>query len=329
MSGQKKGTHDDTDFDKQEAALTARGAKFRAKYKNPGNDMNIMNEDVDIFSDGVRMSATIWRPDSFKEGDLLPAIVLCHGWGGKKAHLDFSYGPKFAQAGFIAVTFDYRTWGSSDGVLVSAAPQPKMTSANRNEVMEVKARVVRKVIDPEWQLRDVKSVLDYTMGVSGVDKTRVGIWGSSFGGGHALAIGAKDARVKAIVCQIGSIDTHANWVNRHPDYRGVPAIQQLATEQARGNIFPWTVKMPIGLDGSPNLPKVVFEHTNNTIAAVGKITAPTLILAAEQEELFKNENNSELVHQMLKGKVPTEIDYLPGTHYDAYGQPAYGKGVKR
>jgi len=107
------------------------------------------------------------------------------------------------------------------------------------------------------------------------------------------------------------------------------AIRNLATEQARGNIFPWTIKNPIGLDGSPNLPKVVFEHTNNTIASIDKIECPTLILAAENEELFKNENNSELVHKKLQGRVPTEIDYLTGGHYNAYEGEAYKKGVQR
>jgi hypothetical protein len=141
-------------------------------------------------------------------------------------------------------------------------------------------------------------------------------------------MGARDHRVKCIVTQIGSINTHANWVNRHPQYRGVPAIQQLATEQALGKTFPWTIMMPKGLDGSPNLPKVVFEHTDKTIASLDKIDAPTLIIAARNEELFKNEHNSELVYERLKGRVPVSIEYLDGGHYDAYGQPAYGQGVK-
>ena len=330
MSGQRKGTMDDVDFEKQEQALLGRAHKFRESTKSPGNKMGILNEVVDVYSDGIRMSGTVWRPEGMAAGETRPAILLCHGWGGKRAHLDFSYAAKFTQAGFIAMTFDYRGWGDSDGVLVPDDVNAKFANPKgKGGVVDVKVRQVRKVIDPEWQLRDIDSALNFLMAVPGVDTSRVGIWGSSFGGGHALAIGARDARIKAIVCQIGSIDTHANWVNRHPEYRGVKAIQELATEQAQGKIFPWTIGMPIGLDGSPALPKVVFEHTANTIASVEKIRVPTMILAAEKEELFKNENNSELVYQKLKGKVPVELDYLAGGHYDAYGQPAYGKGVAR
>jgi dipeptidyl aminopeptidase/acylaminoacyl peptidase len=74
---------------------------------------------------------------------------------------------------------------------------------------------------------------------------------------------------------------------------------------------------------------VVFEHTRNTIDAVKNIRVPVLILPAEKEELFPNNKNSELVYDMLKSQVPTDIDYLPGTHYDAYGGESYKKGLKR
>mmetsp|Transcript_10638 Transcript_10638/g.12811 ORF Transcript_10638/g.12811 Transcript_10638/m.12811 type:complete len:349 (-) Transcript_10638:131-1177(-) len=331
MSGQikeKKGPMDDVDQDAQERALMARAAKFREKTSKPGNKLKVVNEVVNIYSDGVRMSGTIWRGENVKPGDKLPCILLCHGWGGKRAHLDFSYAPKFAQAGFVAVTFDYRTWGDSDGVVVSLDGEQQLAKPDSNGNVTLKARIVRKVIDPEWQLRDIDSALNFVMGIENVDVTRIGLWGSSFGGGHVLATAAKDHRVSAVVCQIGSINTHNNWVNRHPDYKGVTAIQKLAIEQAQGSVFPWTIRRPIGLDGSPNLPKVVFEHTSNTIASVDKIECPTLILAAEEEELFKNEDNSFLVHDMLKTRVPTQLKMLPGGHYNAYEQPAYSTGLK-
>jgi len=296
------------DFEKQEAALLSRAAAFRTKSNESGP---VTNRIVDIFSDGIRMSGTVWEPKS--KCGLMPAILLCHGWGGKRAHLDFSYAVRFAEAGFMVLTFDYRGWGDSDGVLVGS----------KDRVQEV-----RKVIDPEWQMRDVDNAMNYLIGLEHVDANRIGIWGSSFGGGHALAMAARmGGRIKCVVCQIGSIDTHANWVDRHPQFKGVQAIQQLAIDQAYGRVSPWTIQMPQGLDGAPNLPKVVFEHTNNTIASLDKIQAATLILAAENEELFKNENNSEFVYHRLKGRVPAELSYLPGGHYDAYGQPAYGKGV--
>ena len=322
---------DKIDFEKQERGLNARARKVRSKTSSPGNGTGIVSSVESIYSDGVRMSATVWRPDDVPSNSnstaKFPAILLCHGWGGKRAHLDFSYAKKFAEGGFVALTFDYRGWGDSDGVLVRASSSSSSSSGAKGKLIE--AREVRKIIDPEWQLRDIDAALNYLMGLDFVDTNRVGIWGSSFGGGHSLAVGARDLRVKCIVCQIGSIDTHANWINRHPEYRGEQQIRKLATLQAQGKVFPWNLKMPKGLDGAPNLPKVVFEHTRNTIGAVSKIRVPTLILAAENEELFKNERNSLLVYEILRTNAPSDIAYLPGGHYDAYGQPAYGIGSKK
>jgi dienelactone hydrolase len=210
----------------------------------------VVHEIVDIYSDGTRMTGTVWRLQS-NVGKKLPVILLCHGWGGKRGHLDYSYAPQFAKAGFVAVTFDYRGWGDSDGVLVAAnGRQPK---PDADGTVTLRARVVRKIIDPEWQLRDIDSALNYVMAMSDVDVTRVGLWGSSFGGGHVLAIASRDHRVRVVVTQIGSINTHINWINRHPEYRGEVAIRQLASKQARGEVFPWNLSKPKGLDGMVRL----------------------------------------------------------------------------
>jgi predicted acyl esterase len=108
----------EVDFEKQEQALLARAAAFRAATALRGNKSRVVNEAAAIFSDGVRMAGTVWRPDTQDAGDKLPAILLCHGWGGKRAHLDFSYAPKFAAAGFVVLTFDYRGWGDSAGYVL-------------------------------------------------------------------------------------------------------------------------------------------------------------------------------------------------------------------
>jgi dipeptidyl aminopeptidase/acylaminoacyl peptidase len=159
-----------------------------------------------------------------------------------------------------------------------------------------------------------------------VDTNNIGLWGSSFGGGNALKAGSEDPRVKAIVCQIGSIDTYTNWINRHPQYRGQKEINDLAVAQSHGSVFPWTIDPPYGLDGAPNLPKIVNEH--RPVDAARTINVPTLILAAQDEELFPNAENSEKVYHILKQRgVVTAIDYMPGKHYDAYNpKTGFAKG---
>ena len=312
------------DFEAQERQLAERAAKFRA---TAAEREGVVPTLVDVFSDGVRMQGTVWRPRSAPADKPLPAVLLAHGWGGKRNHLDYSYAPQFCKAGFVALTFDYRGWGESDGVMVAAdGKQPK---PDVDGFATVKVRIVRKIIDPEWQYRDLESALDFLATYPGVDVSRIAVWGSSFGGGHALRLAANDARIKAVVCQIGAINAHANWINRHPQYRGAVAIRDLAAKHAKGEVMPWNVARPEGLDGMPNLPKVVFSHTPLVMEAVSRLHVPVMILAAEKEETFHNSKNSELVFDMIKERVPAELDYLPGNHYDAYGQPAYGKGVAR
>ena len=179
--------HDDTDFVKQERGLNARAAKMRKTAKASGNKLGVMCEVVDFYSDGTRLSGTIWRPEAaFAKGAAkLPGILLAHGWGAKRAHLDFSYALRFAQAGFVTMTFDYRGWGDSDGVLVSVGRQPR-TKDNKTAEATLPVRIVRKVVDPAWQRRDLASAMDYFCGVAGLDTSRIGLWGSSFGSGYVL-----------------------------------------------------------------------------------------------------------------------------------------------
>src|SRR5262245_21081196 len=76
-----------------------------------------------ITSEGTRMAAEVFAPKSAPEGRKLPTIILCHGWGG----LARSLRPEaiaFARAGYLAIAFDYRGWGDSEGRLVRTGPPP-------------------------------------------------------------------------------------------------------------------------------------------------------------------------------------------------------------
>jgi dienelactone hydrolase len=184
------------DFDERNAPLVHGGRLARRQTSRPNNKERIVSKVIDLYSDGTRLSATLWRPDDGSPSGMKPALLLMHGWGGIRDHLDMSYAKKYCKAGFIVLTFDYRGWGDSDGVLLPAeGPTPLM-----------------KVVDPDWQLRDIATCLDYlTGGVEGVDANRVGVWGSSIGGGHmyVITVGGTDTTdwVKCIVSQEGMMTT--------------------------------------------------------------------------------------------------------------------------
>lgn len=103
-------------------------------------------------------------------------MILAHGLGGiKEMRLD-AYASVFTELGIICVVFDYRHFGGSSG-------EP------------------RQLLDINRQLQDWDAALDYTSKLEDVDNERVGIFGTSFGGGHVISVAAKDKRVKAVISQ--------------------------------------------------------------------------------------------------------------------------------
>src|SRR6478752_773253 len=57
-----------------------------------------------------------------------------------------------------------------------------------------------------------------------VDADRIGVWGTSYAGGHAIVLGATDRRVRAVVAQVPTISGYQQSLRRvAPDL--VPALE--------------------------------------------------------------------------------------------------------
>src|SRR5512145_2340008 len=266
----------------------------------------IESRKVDIWSDGTRMSGTIFRPQGLTAEDKLPAIILCHGWGGLRSHLDIAIAPLFAQAGYVVLTFDYRGWGTSDSrlVIVGAMPTP-----DAHGEVTVQARAIRELVDPFDQTEDIIACLDYLSGEPGVDHKRIGLWGTSFGGGHVVYVAAKDSRLKCIVSQVPSMDGH--WVHQFFKPR------EQAVLRARGKMDPVPQgenKIP-GLNGTPYLSRIA-EY--RPVAFAGLLKIPVLIIVAEKETLMDNRENGEKVYNIVKHHAPAKYEVVPGTHFEIY-----------
>src|SRR5690606_41051296 len=70
------------------------------------------------------------------------------------------------RSGFVVLVHDHRNFGESDGV-------------------------PRQDIDPWAQVADWRRAISYLESHSLVDPQRIGIWGTSFSGGHALVLAAR------------------------------------------------------------------------------------------------------------------------------------------
>ena len=157
---------------------------------------------ANVMSEGVRLTAELYSPKS-SAGKQLPTIIMSHGWGGTAALLR-NVALDFAHAGYMVIAFDYRGWGASDSrvILTGSAPSKKDGNKFTAEVMEI-----REVVDPLEQTQDIFNVIHWAMGEPQVDKNRLGLWGSSYSGGHVVYVAAHDSRVKCIVSQVGAMDS--------------------------------------------------------------------------------------------------------------------------
>ncbi|PWN18574.1 alpha/beta-hydrolase [Microstroma glucosiphilum] len=125
---------------------------------------------------GQSLSAWLYLPLSSTQARH-PTLLLGHGLGGLRTFRLDAYATFFAREGFLVILFDYRYWGSSGG-------EP------------------RGLISPARQEEDWESALSYALKHDSVDADKIGLLGSSFGGGHVIRIASKHPKeVKATVSQ--------------------------------------------------------------------------------------------------------------------------------
>jgi dienelactone hydrolase len=273
----------------------------------------VLQRDITLWSDGTRLSGVLLYPKDREEGEKLPAIVMCNGWGGTKAFLMQSgIAPRFAAAGYVVINYDYRGWGDSDSRLVVRDEMPK---PDKDGYVTVEAQAIREVVDPVDQQQDIDAAISYVHGEPMVDKDRIGIWGTSFGGGHVIYRAAHDSRIACVVAQVGSMPN--DWTLRYPT--GLKRVYDGKSARARGDAdpVPQGGSSPGVLQGTPYQERIAVFNPGQY---ADRVKVPTLLIDAEKEHYFKIEENSGRVHEILKKNgVPTEYHVLEGKeHYDVY-----------
>ena len=170
-----------------------------------------VREDIRFTVDGdVKLGAWLYLPDSPHSRS--PAITMAHGYAGTREHGIARFAEAFAAAGFVVLLHDHRTFGVSDG-------EP------------------RQDVDPWRQIADWRRAISYLESRAEVDASRIGIWGTSYAGGHALVLGATDKRVACVVAQVPTINGHEQG-SRRVAPEGVAGLEAVLDDderaQARG-----------------------------------------------------------------------------------------------
>ena len=255
-----------------------------------------------------------------EDGGPRPTVVMAHGFSAvKEMYLD-SFAQVFAEAGLNVLVFDNRCFGASDG-------EP------------------RQEIDPWAQVRDYRHAITYAGTLPEVDPGHIGIWGSSYSGGHVLVVAAIDRRVKAVVSQVPLVSGHDNLrALVRADFIAGFREQFDADRLARFRGEP-PAMVPV-VDKDPLAPSALptadswewFTETGNTRAPAwrNEVTlrsvemfteyeprsylpyvspTPLLMLVAAGDHLVPSEL---AIAAFDTAHEPKELVILPGGHFDAY-----------
>jgi len=262
-----------------------------------------------VMSDGVRLAAHVFAPKN-QAGKRLPTVILAHGWGGTAAQLR-PQAIEFARSGYVAVTFDYRGWGESDGRLILAGSAPEKKGAKFSaEVTEV-----REIVDPLEQTADIFNVIHWAVAEPDADPARIGLWGTSYSGGHVAHVAARDKRVKCFVAQVPALDSR--WVGAGAEQLRMTHAE--ATRRARGEIgYPQPGTQVVGnLRGAPIREKLLRYAPVEDVAGIENCAM--LFITAEKEELFRNSDHAGRAFRLAR--EPKKLVEIPNiTHYGIYSQ---------
>ena len=149
-----------------------------------------MRRDIEFPSRGLKCRGWLYIPDHPVAPQPAPAIVMAHGFSAVKEMFRLSaYAERFREAGFVTLVFDFRFLGASDG-----NPRGQIISHEQQE--------------------DIRNAITWLSRLPEVDADRIGVWGTSYSGGHVLHLAAFDRRIKAVVAQVPTVDPVKQLVYR-------------------------------------------------------------------------------------------------------------------
>ena len=274
--------------------------------------------DVEFSAEDVTLRG--WFYPAEGAGSTAPVIVMAHGFSAvKEMYLD-KYAESFSAAGLNALVFDNRNFGASDG-------EPRLE------------------IDPIQQVRDYRHAITYAQGLPEVDRTNVGVWGSSYSGGHVLMVAAIDKRVGAVVSQVPLVSGYENIRSLvRSDFIGGFREMFDADREARGRgeapaMVPVVDKDPLAPSALPTpdsyqwftetheqrAPSWRNEVTLRTVEMLSEYEpgtyisriapTPLLMLVARHDVLTPVEL---AIGAFQNAREPKKLVVLPGGHFDAY-----------
>jgi len=277
-----------------------------------------MRRDIEFNAEGVILRGWLYIPENAPRE--MPGVVMAHGFSAvKEMYLD-SYAEVFSAAGIAALVFDNRNFGASEG-------EP------------------RYEIDPWQQVRDYRHAITWLCRQPRINRERIGVWGSSYSGGHVLVVGAIDRRVKCVVSQVPLVSGSRNLARLVRADLAAPMRAQLDADREARFVGEAPSMLPVvtsDVSGAAALPTADswewFTQTAQTRAPAwhNQVTLRTVEMLGEYEPGSYIERISPTPLMMViaagdhlavadeafaaynRALEPKRLVILKGGHFDAY-----------
>jgi uncharacterized protein len=266
-------------------------------------------EFVTFQSDGLKLSGAVHVPNGLRPGERRAAIVMMHGFGANK-----NGGPEwicrqFADWGYVALRFDFRGCGESEGL---------------------RGRVI-----PTEEVADAMSAVGYMAARADVDPSAIALCGSSLGGGVAVQAAAIDPRVAAVVVENGvangermmrGMHTEQSWSKFRTLLDDIAREPEAASKKTihRFDIFEMPKELQVNLTSNDSL----MQFTADTALGfflfrpeefAAKISPrPLLILHSARDRVTRYEEAFSLVRH---AGPPVELYLFDGTNHFMFVDP--------
>jgi uncharacterized protein len=262
-----------------------------------------LSEAITFVSEGLKLSGAVHVPDDYRPGERRAAIIMMHGFGANK-----NGGPEwicrqFAAWGYVALRFDYRGCGDSEG--------------ERGRVL------------PAEEVVDALSAVTYMAGRVEVDAAAIALCGSSLGGGVAVQAAGIDSRVAAVIVENGvahgermirSMHSAESWS------KFLALLDEIRRGERTGaarmihrfDIFEMPKQLQVNLASNDSLMRFTADTAVGFFMFrpeefVGRISPrPVLILHSARDRVTNYEEAFSLVRL---AKPPVELHLLDGTDH--------------
>ncbi|WP_375490667.1 alpha/beta hydrolase [uncultured Jatrophihabitans sp.] len=286
-------------------------------------------ETISFDSHGTRCEA--WyltaQSDELTTARGRPCVVMAHGFGATRDCGLLPFAERFAAVGTDVLVFDYRGFGTSDGAL-------------------------RQDVDHRKHRQDYHAAIAAARARKGVDPTRIAIWGSSYSGGHVIAVAAQDQSIRALVSQGAAMDGLAALFGvQQSGGTGKTAAMTAAAVRDVAAAARRRAPVTVPIVGDPDSAAVIsapgatkgygaiagatFRNemcargilripANRPVRMAARVSCPAFVVVAEQDNIAPVKSVHEVIAK-LGDKA--QVLSFPCSHFDIYVGDVFEKSV--